>query len=409
MSGPMMAPQNTGIAYAPPRPLMRDGYLVRSARAVAFLRLVDLGSRFLGPWSRRKVRVPARPRRILVANWAHLGDMLLSLPTLAALRRQFPDAEIDLLASRSGHLAAKGTGLFDRVHLVEHFMLNRSGAGWLSRLSGYLADRRRFIVAVRARRYDVAIDLYSNFPPASPLFWRCGIPVRCGFTSGGFGPLLTHPVSWHYQDKPISRYGRDLLAALWPLETQESAAFRPCYPGQPRLARGDIGMANAPGYIVLHPGSGASAREWPEEKWRELVRVLTTRSCRLVLCGTGAREGARVDRLAACADASLVDTFLDRSWDEFVALVAGARCVICLESSAAHLAAAFRVPTVAIFTGTNEHRLWGPDNAHARVISAPTACAPCHRTGCDAMACVRHVTVAMVLDRLDELLPASRL
>ena len=99
---------------------------------------------------------------------------------------------------------------------------------------------------------------------------------------------------------------------------------------------------------------------------------------------------------------------LDRSWDEFVALVAGARCVICLESSAAHLAAAFRVPTVAIFTGTNEHRLWGPDNAHARVISAPTACAPCHRTGCDAMACVRHVTVAMVLDRLDELPPPSR-
>ena len=402
----MNAAQDAHASYAVPRPLMRGGYLVRSARAVTFLRFMDFGSRLLRPWRRSKPPVPARPRRILVANWAHLGDMLLSLPTLAALRRQFPDAEIDLLASRSGHLVAKGTGLFDQVHLVEHFMLNRSGTGRVAKLKGYLSDRQRFIAAARIRRYDVAIDLYSNFPPASPLFWRCGIPVRCGFTSSGFGPLLTHPTPWHYQDKSISRYGRDLLATLWPLGTEDSTAFRPCYPGQPRLALGDVGIAGTSDYIVLHPGSGASTREWPEEKWCQLVRTLGAGSMRIVLCGTGAREGARVDRLAACAGNSSASIFLDRSWDDFVALVARARCVICLESSAAHLAAAFRIPTVAIFTGTNEHRLWGPDNVQARVMSAPTACAPCHRVGCEAMACVRHVTVRSVLDHLDDLLAA---
>ena len=403
----MSASHEAHVSYATPRPLMRGGYLVRSARAVTFLRLVDFGSRLLSPWRRGKPAVPARPKRILVANWAHLGDMLLSLPTLAALRRQFPDAEIDLLASRSGHLAARGTGLFDQVHLVEHFVLNRSGIGRIAKLKGYLSDRQRFIAAARARPYDVAIDLYSNFPPASPLFWRCGIPVRCGFTSAGFGPLLTHPTPWRYQDKSVSRYGRDLLATLWPVGTEDGMAFRPCYPGQPRLAPADVGMAAGSDYIVLHPGSGAPTREWPEEKWCELVRRLGSGPRRVVLCGTGPREGARVARLAACAGNDSASTFLDRSWDEFVALVARARCVICLESSAAHLAAAFRVPTVAIFTGTNEHRLWGPDNVQARVLSAPTACAPCHRAGCDAMACVRHVTVAAVIEHLDTLLADS--
>lgn len=387
---------------------MRKGYLVSSTRAVTFLRTVDT---LLYLFSRRVAQAPDRPKRILVANWAHLGDMLLSLPTFAALRRQFPDAKIDLLTSRSANLIASGSGLFDQIHLVDHFLLNRSGIGRIAKLRVYLSDRKRFLKMARARNYDVAIDLYSYFPPAAPLFWRCGIPVRCGFTSGGFGPLLTHPTKWLYQEKPLSRYGRDLLAMLWPRTTEEVSAFRACYPGHRNFLPGDptlsaAGQAETHSYIVVHPGSGALSREWPEEKWAELLLALDRTQYQIVLCGVGPRETARVRRLSA-TDETNIQLFLDRSWHEFVSLVAGARAVICLDSSASHLAAAFAIPTVAIFTGTNDHMLWGPDNIRARVISAPTACAPCHRPGCDAMACVRNVTSRMVLDSLESVITRS--
>ena len=399
--------------YAPPRPLMRHGYLVRSNKALAFLWTADLLSRLVGqgaPPGGGNRAAPDRPQRILLANWAHIGDVLTSLPTLGALRTAFPDAVIDVLTSRAGRIALDSCRLHDHIHVVDHFVLNRAAQPRAAKVQTYLKDRRRFLRAAAAARYDVAIDLYPHFPPAAPLFRRAGIPVRGGFTSGGFGPLLTHPVRWQYQDKPIGQYGRDLIVALWP-------ALAPSLPSLPRYrpapaaaddagpGGGDAGRPTLP-YVVIHTGTGAPFKEWPEQHWNELMALWREEAPLLVFCGKGAAEAMRARRIAGHAAQGRAMLFLDRSWADFTRLLAGASGLVCLESSAAHLAAAFSLPTVAIYSGTNELRLWGPDNARARILSAPTGCAPCHR-GCAAMACVRGVTPAEVLDAIRAVMPAA--
>ncbi len=381
---------------------MRHGYLVRSNKAVAFLWTAELLSRLLAVGDRAGA-VPARPQRILLANWAHIGDVLTGLPTLGALRAAFPDAVIDVLTSRAGGIALESCRLHDAVHTVDHFLLNRSAASRAARLHTYLDDRRRFLRAAAAARYEVAIDLYPYFPPAAPLLRQAGIAVRCGFTSGGFGPLLTHPVAWRPQDKPIGQYGRDLIVALWPAL---GPALPPLLRYRPAIGGAADGARPPAPYVVIHTGSGAAYREWPEQHWHDLIALWREEAPLLVFCGTGPAEGARARRLAAGTAAGRAMLFLDRSWADFTRLMAGAAGVVCLESAAAHLAATFALPTVAIYSGTNGHRLWGPDNPGARLLSAPTGCAPCHR-GCAAMACVRGVTPAEVLDAIRAVMPVA--
>jgi ADP-heptose:LPS heptosyltransferase len=400
---------SAATVYAPPRPLMRHDYLVRSNKALAFLWTADLLARLLTRGSGNRA-VPDRPQRILLANWAHIGDVLTSLPTIGAVRELFPSARIDLLLSRVGRAAVAPSGPHDAIHTVDHFVLSRAAQSRAAKVQTYLEDRRRFLQAAAAARYDVAIDLYPHFPPAAPLFRRAGIPVRGGFTSGGFGPLLTHPVRWQYQDKPIGQYGRDLIVALWP-------ALAPSLPSLPRYrpapadaddagaGRGDSGWPAAP-YVVIHTGAGAPFKEWPEQHWNELIALWREEAPLLVFCGKGTAEAMRARRIAGHAAQGRAMLFLDRSWADFTRLVAGASGLVCLESSAAHLAAAFSLPTVAIYSGTNELRLWGPDNDRARILSAPTGCAPCHR-GCPAMACVRGVTPAEVLDAIRAVMPVA--
>jgi heptosyltransferase-2 len=378
---------------------MRNGYLVRAHKAVAFLLMVDGLLRLLLP-GRENTQPPAQPRRILVANWAHLGDVITSLPTLRVLREIFPRARIDLVVGRGSRVVVEGSGLYDRLYCVDHFVLSRTKRSLPDRIRTYRADRMQFIAAARLEQYDVAIDLYPHFPPAFPLFRQADIPVRCGFTSGGFGPLLTHPVKWVYQDKSISQYGRDLIAALWPDIAQSIGRLPPYYPHgltpavPARLAPPD------PRYVVVHMGAGANWKEWPEANWCRLIEMWGRDAPLLVFCGVGTPENERARRVAASSPTGRTMLFIDRSWPEFTALVAGAAGLICLESSASHVAAALSIPTVAIYSGTNEHRLWGPDNPNARILSAPTACAPCHRSGCETMACVREVTPETVLAAL---------
>jgi ADP-heptose:LPS heptosyltransferase len=383
---------------------MRGRYLVRSLKAVAFLRLVDAVTGLIAP-RRPSPKAPETPARILVCNWAHLGDVLLVLPALRTLREMFPHARIDLLIGSWAVAVVEGTGLYDELHLVDHVLLNRAKIGRIEKLRRYLAGRRAFLHACSARNYDVAINLYFYFPSAIPLLWRAGIPIRAGFTSAGYGALLTHAVEWVFRDRPIVAFPADIIDRLWPTRHMAIDGLHPCYPGYPRPCQ-DEGQNSVPTpYVLVHTGAGKVWKEWPEENWLAVIQGLREEAATLVLSGVGVREKDRARRLAAAHDRAVL--FIDRPWSEFVSVTAAASCVICVDSSATHIAAAFRVPTVVIYPGTNDVALWGPPNPNARVLTAPTGCAPCHRSGCAAMACLRDVTPRDVLTQVKDLLAAA--
>ncbi|GGF27500.1 ADP-heptose--LPS heptosyltransferase [Aliidongia dinghuensis] len=385
----------------PPRRRPSPRYYVYNK---AFLRALQLADGVLSIlrhfWP--KPAVPARPSRILVSNCADFGDVVLVLPALEALRGLFPQAQIGFLSSAKTVPVLAGTGLVDRHHVVEGRLLDilkrEQGLSRLKALWRFIRARQTTARELRAAGYDVALDLYLFPFPASPLLYMAGIPVRAGFASGGFGPLLTHPVEPGAEPRPIFDSPRDVISALWPSRAADLPAFEPSYPGHPRheIAPFEDGGR----YWVVHMGAGAVYKEWPEAQWRDLLATLLRRGVRFVLTGSGARERERIERTIAAMGSAGIRGFTDRPWAEFVAVVARAERVICLDSSIVHVAAAFRVPTTALFTGINDLREWRPASDVCGILMAPVGCAPCNRRDCIELLCLRGLSADDVLLKL---------
>lgn len=342
-------------------------YHLRAPAAIAAMRAIDSA---LTPLRQRRPQAPpVAPERILVAQWAHLGDVLLALPAMAALRARYPDARIDLLAGGAAAPLALGGGIVDTVHRLDHWSLDRSGRPIARRWARYLRDAAAMCGRLRAIRYDVSIDLYGWFPNTSALCRAAGIPVRIGFASGGGGPLLTHPVPWPAGPVHVSRAPEALLRVLD--SAHDWGDLAPCWPG-PVAAPADAGAGT---YVLVHTGTGERSREWPESKWTALLAAMRRAGLPVRVAGAGASECQRASRLAAAVpgvvDASGTD------WPGYLALVRDARLVICLESSCAHLAAALARPTVCLFGHVNDPARWGPRNA-ALTLVRPRAAVPGH-------------------------------
>ena len=381
--------------FAEPRPSMIGPYLIRNRAKVVAVEAMDAALSLL-PGTRSEA--PAQPERILVANWAHLGDVTTTIGMLRALRERYSPLRLDMLVGSWGKMAIAGTGLVDDLHIVDHPMLSRAALSRSAKWKRYAATRARALRDIRAIGYQVAIDTYAFIPPAHPLFRAAGIPVRVGWTSGGFGPLLTHPVRWSDEERPMADHYRDLANQLDPARPFAPGSFRPSRdratlaPLPPQLAGGER-------YIVIHPGAGSPTRHWGTDLWRLVIARLRTEAgtFRIVLTGAGAADVAIVGDLAGqFGDA--IDLVGRIDWEGFVRVLADASLVICPDTATGHVAALFDVPSVVIFTGTNSPAKWAPYSDRARILTRPVTCAPCNRAGCSAMACFLGVTPDDVVD-----------
>lgn len=374
---------------------MRGRYLIRNRPKAAAIGMMDA---LLAVLPRASAAVPADPERILVANWAHLGDVTTSLGALRALRARWPQARIGMIVGSWGRAAVEGTGLVDDIHVIDHWMANRSAGTSRDKRGRYAETRSVALRAIRAARYEIGIDLYPFFPPAHPLFRTAGIPVRVGYTSGGFGPLLSHPVPWRDEERPMADQYRDLLDRLTPDRPFDASLFQP-HRERETLAPLPEHVREARPYLVIHPGAGSPTRHWGVERWRSVMARLRREApmYRIVLTGAGADDQALTGALAGDAPGT-IDLAGRATWEEFTSVLADAALVICPDTATGHVAALFDVPTVVIFTGTNSPAKWAPYGQQVSVLVRPVRCAPCNRAGCEAMACFLGVEPDEVVD-----------
>jgi ADP-heptose:LPS heptosyltransferase len=374
--------------FPSPNAPMVGPYLARRSRSALVFRAIDIACK-LAPVKPQEAA--SEPHSVLVSQGGHLGDLIMTLPMLHWLRVNRPNARIGLLVgSWSKPMLPSISELYDQVHFADHFMLNRSN---LSRFAKIKEHRRTWKSAaedLRRAGYDLAFEAFPFFPNNIPLLRASGIPTRVGFTSGSWSPLLTRCVAWTHAPRHVSDYPRDLLRALFSDENLK-APFSAYYP------RSSANIQPVEGeYVVVHTGTGNAIREWDERRWCELVDRLLASGERVVLAGAGRTEAERSSRIAEMNRGALNLTN-KLSWDEFVGLIANAKHTICLESSSAHLSASFGRPTTTIMPGINMAAQLGPYGPHAAAVTHPTPCAPCYLTlGCDAMSCIRDVSVTDV-------------
>jgi ADP-heptose:LPS heptosyltransferase len=379
---------------------LRGKYLVQNPALRATLTTVDA---FLAAAVRagRTQLAGRQPRRVLLSMGGHLGDVVIASSAIPIVQAAWPDAEIGLLVGSWSRNVVEGHPLVRRIHTVDHWKLNRARLGRLGKLRQFSATRRQALREIRAAKYDLAIELYPYFPNNIPILWSARIPVRVGYTSAGFGALLTHPLPWSDSDRHVAEYHRDLLLRAG-ARTAAAAGMRyslpPFGPGSASEALSYFRSLGRRGeYLVLHMGAGLELKEWPLSHWHDLIGRLLEEGHSLLLTGSGAGQAERVE-LAIDGRAGCHNLCNQLSWSQFVDVLAGARLLVSVDSVAGHVAAGVNTPAVVLMSGINRMEQWRPVGERVTTISHPMPCSPCHQSrGCAAMSCVRMIEVDEVL------------
>ncbi len=308
--------------------------------------------------------------KILVraTNW--VGDAILCVPALRAVRGRWPEAEIAILAKRWVSAVYEGQGLADRLLVLED---SADLAGTLS-----------------AEKFDAAI-LFQNAFHAAWLAWRAGIPERIGYARDGRSALLTRAVAVP-RDGEIPAHEAYYYAELvrragWIDALPEIDEIRLCVADAARgVAEKRMIAAGARGAgarrIAFAPAAAyGSAKCWPAERFAELADRLIVRFDADVILFGAPSERDIAERIASGMRCRPVNLAGQTSIAELSAYFSACDLFIGNDSGAMHVAAGAGVPVVAIFGSTDPDGT-APLTPRRTLVRDAPSCSPCFLRHC---------------------------
>lgn len=287
---------------------------------------------------------------VRVTNW--VGDAVMCLPTLTAIRQRYPQARIAILAK------PWVAGLYQRETFADEVIL-------------YDPRKRRELVRdLRRRRFDCAI-LLQNALEAALIAFLARIPTRIGYNRDARGFLLTHAI-------PVPRPG-DIPRheRFYYLELLRRAGILQQLPASD-LIRLTPPAVKRDRIVGVSPGAAfGTAKRWLPDRFAEAaLRIARQRNASIALFGSS-DERALCDQIAGMlADYPHRNHAGQTTLAQFIELAAGCEVFLTNDSGAMHIASALGVPTVAIFGATDDVGT-GPTGSHARIVRQKVDCSPC--------------------------------
>jgi heptosyltransferase-2 len=342
------------------------------------------------------------PQKILVRTPNWVGDAVISLPALEALRARFPKAEI-VLATKPWV-----SEVYRRHPAVSRQMIFDPRGGPKG-IRGFY----RFVRALRDERFDAAV-LFQNAFHAAWMARSARIPLRFGYARDGRGWLLTHPV----EAPPAAAYGHQVYYYLHLLfRAGLISRFDPVPAIHLQLAADErlwaakyleaLGLSGPRFLVGLNPGGfHGPAKRWLPERYAALADRLIGSLHADVLIFDARAEKSLAEEIARVMKHTPVIVESQVSLRQLMSLLGACRLVVSNDSGPMHLAAALGVPVVSIFGSTDE-RATGPLGPHTRVVRQRVPCSPCWLRECPIdFRCMRGVTVEaayqVVVDLIEE-------
>lgn len=334
--------------------------------------------------------------KILVRGVNWIGDAVMTLPALKAIRRYYPEARISLLVKPPVAPLFENNPDIDEILVYEDRYRGAGGKLHLARM-------------LRKKRFSKAILLQNAFDAAFIAFLS-GIPERIGYDRDGRKFLLTKPVHYENQDRKVHHihYYLDLLKA---------AGIKAEY-SDPRLslsleerlsARKALSELTRP-VLGINPGATyGSSKRWLPERFAEVAGwfVKETRGSAVIFGGK--HETAIAEEIYKQIPMNKLLLAGKTSLRELAALISECDVFVSNDSGPMHMAYAVGTPLVAIF-GSTSPELTGPVGEGHAVIRADVDCSPCFERTCDKdyLICMFALTSEDVYSSVRRLLPTKR-
>jgi len=334
----------------------------------------------------------AEPQRIVVLTRAGLGDAVYVIPALRALRRRFPAAHITVITGDRGY------PLLERCPYLDQLALRHLGHG----VRGKLQE----ILRLRRGRFDLAVILDTSDEKTLHTF-LAGIPYRAGGVKKRFARLLTHPFVLSPDAHQINDLCKGVVATLgcevsdWRFEL---------FPA-PEARQTALEKLHATGWrgqrplIGVNPGASAPNKQWFPDRFAQLVDALRKSGMEVVLLGAPS-DMEQVNAILSAVHHPPRTLAGQLNLDELIHCLSELDLLVSGDTGPSHLAGAVGTPVVALF-GPSRAAHYAPLGSPHIVIDRSHLCAPtCSFWTCrgDNRACMRSITVAEVLEAVNQLL-----
>ncbi len=314
-----------------------------------------------------------------------IGDTVLSTPSLIALRRFLPDAQIDILLEDWVAPVLEGFDAVDNILTVSRN----------SKKSRFAAARQ-----IRRNRYDVAFNLHGG--TTATFFVRVsGARHRVGFLHYSYKFLYNHLLSSSsdFWQTPFTHSAEQQLALLGfvgvPVEDKPKS----------RLGIIPNFKFQISNYALIHPVAAFETKQWATEKFARITEFLHEKGLQIVAVATQ-KEREVLENLKKLSNVSIL-TFDDLSLPEITALASRAEIFVGNDSGIAHIAAAVNTPSVVVFGSSNINH-WRPwTDAPHEIVYEKLPCQPCAGYFCkefDAPKCILSVKTESVTEAIEKIL-----
>lgn len=303
---------------------------------------------------------PPAPRKVLLIKLWAIGDSVLALPLIYAIKEKYPDAEIDVLCHPSNKPVFENTG---------------------GVISGVIEVNTRNVLGM-VRRYDVCFDTepYLNF---SSILAAFAAKRRVGFRNR-FRWLFYHhtvgtEIDRHAVEKTLEMgnyIGVSGPVRLVPVRcSAESAEAAATLLADSGITEGDTLIG-----FCASVGNSVKARQWPRENFRKAARRLlgSEKGVKVVLLGT--MEDRELNEFIRDGNPRIVDLSGKATLEETFCLVRSMKAFLSNDTGPMHIAAAQGVRTLGLF-GPSSPILWGPHGeGNAHICHGPEVCeySPCN-------------------------------
>jgi heptosyltransferase II len=328
---------------------------------------------------------------IRATNW--VGDAIMALPALRAVRSKFPDSPISILARPHVADIYRGQEICDELIGYDPMGEHRGRGG-----------RQRLVSALRSQQFDIALLMQNAFE-AAWLAWRAHIPRRIGYARDGRSLLLSHPIrvprpgeipphEKFYYLELVRRAGwLEGLPAVDHIMLQVSESARR-HAAETLLEAG--ASRNARRIAIGAGASYGSAKCWPPERFAEWAnRFLEKNDADLILFGTSS-EVPVSSAIIANMHRRPTDLTGKTNIADLPALLSQCHLFLGNDSGAMHVAAAVGLPVVAIF-GPTDPLGTAPVTPRCTIVQDKPYCSPCFLRRCPTdHRCMKRVTPDMV-------------
>ncbi|MFH1715689.1 MAG: lipopolysaccharide heptosyltransferase II [Elusimicrobiota bacterium] len=333
-----------------------------------------------------KKNIKENIKNILIIQTAFLGDIVLTIPLINTIKKNYPQARLTILTTPIGKKILEGQYSID--HIIEY-----DKNGYEKGFSSF----RAFIKLIQEYKFDWAVLPHRSLRSAL-LVWFAGIPRRWGYDRSEGRWFLTKKIKYKYGIHEIERnfdLVRDVCGSF------DTTIKFPDYDSVSDIKKN---VKAGRKIIGVHPGSVWATKRWPLEYFIELIKKLVNDGRVAVVFGDKSDNAISNEIEKTFKDAPNVINLIGKTnIKELIGSIRDLSCYVSNDSGPMHIAAALKIPQIAIFGPTVKKFGFFPYSENAKVLELDIDCRPCSPHGTSKcpkkhFRCMRDITPDMVYD-----------